>query len=384
MPAAYDDMRYFQETEAMWGYSLQELVSPINSENPVGGSLRHNGVYSEIKEARRYDDASLPQGVWAHELKKADWQRVSHIAADAIAGKSKDLQLAVWLLEAQIHEYGFHGIAPCICLMRILCERFWNELYPKIEEGDLEYRTNVISWINEKLPPVLSLIPITASGRDEGEYHWSDWEMALRNEQLRESKRIGTEKNQEPVLQSIYMAVSATSTEFYIDLYNDLILALYQIELLSKLLDDLCAEHAPSLQLMLGLLDDIRLMTEGELIKRGVQFETQEESPIEIGDPINTEVRDIPIYNNEKTNGFKPDHQIIDNRATAYAALEDIAAYLLKEDPHSPVPYLIRRAIVWGKMNTSELYHELFVKHQGKITIFDILGVMEQKNSGQN
>lgn len=392
MSADYNDLYFFQEVERMWGCSLQNLITPIETENPAGVSLRHNGIYSEIKEARRYDDSSLPLGVWSHELKKADWGRVSEIAVHALANKSKDLQLTVWLLEAQVHEYGFHGIAPCIYLMRLLCEKFWTDLYPKIEEDDLEYRTNAISWINEKLVPVLRLIPITASDRDEGEYSWSDWEMALRNEQLRDSKRISADEMQGPKMQSVHMAIAATSTEFYVAVYNDLVLALYHIELFEKVLDDFCGEYAPSLQAVVDLLGNILLMSETELFKRGVQFEEPAtiETPYE--ESIHGDARASIHENansNESVQGLATTHsigqnQFLNSRATAYAVLEEVADYLLRENPHSPVPYLIRHAVQWGNMDTSELYQELFVKSQGKIDIFDILGVEEHKRSAKS
>lgn len=47
----------------------------------------------------------------------------------------------------------------------------------------------------------------------------------------------------------------------------------------------------------------------------------------------------------------------------------------MRDDPHSPVPYLILKGIEWGNLNTAELYQELFVQYQGQLNIFEILGL---------
>jgi len=41
----------------------------------------------------------------------------------------------------------------------------------------------------------------------------------------------------------------------------------------------------------------------------------------------------------------------IESREQAYRILGEVADYLERTEPHSPTPYLIRRAISWGEMN---------------------------------
>ena len=49
----------------------------------------------------------------------------------------------------------------------------------------------------------------------------------------------------------------------------------------------------------------------------------------------------------------------IQSREDAYARLAEISAFLSQLEPHSPVPYLLQRAIAWGSMSLSELLPEL-------------------------
>ncbi|MET0617436.1 MAG: hypothetical protein ABWZ54_06665, partial [Luteibacter sp.] len=68
---------------------------------------------------------------------------------------------------------------------------------------------------------------------------------------------------------------------------------------------------------------------------------------------------------------------MIAERRRAYAVLQDIAEFLARIEPHSPVPYLLRRAVLWGELNSAELYHEIFVKGGGRIDMLDVLGIAD-------
>jgi len=78
--------------------------------------------------AARDDDA--PQGEWRIERKTADFPLVIKLTSDALANKSKDLQLAVWLTEALLKQEGFSGFRAGFNFIQNLLETFWDGLYP--------------------------------------------------------------------------------------------------------------------------------------------------------------------------------------------------------------------------------------------------------------
>ena len=47
------------------------------------------------------------------------------------------------------------------------------------------------------------------------------------------------------------------------------------------------------------------------------------------------------------------------NRARTYAALTAIAEHLQRLEPHSPTPYLLMRAVRWGKMSLTDVLEEI-------------------------
>lgn len=365
--------------------SLDALIAPIDASMPAGKSVRGNGVYSAIEQARRKDDASLPMGAWEHDLKRADWDKVSVVAVNALAHKSKDLQLAGWLLEAQINKTGFAGIAACMVLINSLCERYWDDMYPQPENGDLEYRANIIHWVNEKLLAAVRMVPLTATGQDHS-FTWADWEQARRNEQVRATM---SQRDQDTIegatLKEMAAAMSATSTDAYNWLHQMLTESLEAMEILGKTLDRLFGTDAPSLSTLYDLLDQIRLLAESELHKRGVRPAPPLEIQASEGTlPVTTNESDpLTIHKNEGVyrDGGKAltdaaaGNCPVRDRADAYARLTEAAEFLMQIEPHSPAPYLVVRAIEWGRMNTAELYQELFLRLGGQLNIFHMLGL---------
>jgi len=73
---------------------LDTLLAPLADQARCGPSLLHDPVFDAIREARREDDASLPQGVWTAPLKKADWPAVTRLCTQVLATRSKDVQVA--------------------------------------------------------------------------------------------------------------------------------------------------------------------------------------------------------------------------------------------------------------------------------------------------
>jgi type VI secretion system protein ImpA len=51
---------------------VEELLQPIPGDNPAGESLRYQGTYDRIADARREDDPILSQGIYKSNLKRAD------------------------------------------------------------------------------------------------------------------------------------------------------------------------------------------------------------------------------------------------------------------------------------------------------------------------
>src|SRR3972149_5877290 len=167
---------------------IEKILAPIPGANPAGEDLRYSQIYEDIKEARRADDP-LDRGAWQHDMKTSDWDKVIKVAVDALIKKTKDVQIAAWLSEALITTDGFDGLATGMKIVYGFLKDYWDHVYPKIEDGDMEFRAAPLEFMNEKLVTLIKGIPITDSKVTSG-YTYLKWQ---------ESRSVGYEadtKNQ--------------------------------------------------------------------------------------------------------------------------------------------------------------------------------------------
>lgn len=348
------------------GVALSTLLAPIDPEAPAGASLRSGGVYQAITQARRADDRTLPLGAWDHELKRADWDRVSKVAVDALSGQSKDLQVAAWLLEAQINKNGFAALSAALHLMQQLCHNYWDELYPAADAAaGLDHRANIFRWMNQKLLPALRQAPL-AGVAPGPRYAYADWERARRQDQ----QRLDPDSKEGASSAELALAISATPTAFYVAMEHDLDAALAALDELTATIAPRFGAGTPSLSGFEGVLKQIRTLVVAELHRRGVRAPAP--APV-------IAATAAPVADAAPAMAPGPMAAVADairDREHAYAQLELVADFLLRIEPHSPVPYLLHRAATWGQMNASQLYQELFLRLGGQLNIFaDVMGL---------
>jgi type VI secretion system ImpA family protein len=286
------------------------------------------------------------------------------------------LQLAVWLLEAWLHLNGFAGVTAGVTLLRRLCETCWRDLHPAIAADDLEARTSPLTWVNEKLSLKLKTIPLSRPQTGDAiPYSWADWESACRLENLgRKNARLLLDADAEgKVTQATFMgSVMLTPLDFYVELLHDVQRAMEATTALRQLLDSLCGRHAPSLvqyqQTLITiqhLIRDIVQQRGAEVPKEIISFDT--ESP---------ETTQAPAAQSASLSSSGP----IRSRDEAYQRLAEVADYLLKTEPHSPTPYLIKRAVTWGCMPLTELLREVVRDERDLVEIYTLLGVRQERD----
>ena len=368
------------------GVSLTELLAPIG-EDKVGESVRHNGVYFNIKEARDSDDPTLPLGVWTHDLKTANWHQVKQLALSALAEKSKDLQLGVWLFEASIHINGFDGIAPAALLIKELCEEYWPTMHPQMVDDDIEYRTNPLNWLNDKLTPILKQTPITLAQLDGEEYSWNDWETAQHYEKLNNQQQV-TSKWDGPTPKAFKQRLGATGSDDLLKLIWNIEDGIQALDNLQEWLDDCCGSDSPNLADMNNLLNQIFEMVGTELQRRGISATLKQDQLMAAGESEQADGNDESAGDDNSAGGNnggsggggnRSNSEILD-RTDAFVSLRKAAEFLMKDNPHSPVPYLVYTACEWGEKSAPDLYQELFLIKGGQLNIFEMMGLeVDQK-----
>jgi type VI secretion system protein ImpA len=331
------------------------LLNPIPGTRPTGEDVRYTGDYESITEARREDNAALPRGVWQRELKRADWASVERLCTETLAARAKDLQVAAWLCEARVRLQGFAGLARGLDLLGGLCERFWPDLHPTIEEHDLAGRIAPLEWLNDKLPELLRSLPVVTSVTDPDEqFSWTDYVNAQRLETVRQRDPKSAERAEAAgavTLARFGASRQRTETEALEGAESALNAALRALDGLNSTLQQCCGDEAPGLGGIRSSIEETLGFLAAELADR------QKRTPLAalLRRKVSSPAADPP----SETPHIAAPPQSSRTREEAYHQLAEIADFLLRTEPHSPTPYLIRRAAEWGKMTLPELVEQL-------------------------
>jgi type VI secretion system protein ImpA len=137
----------------------EDLLNPIDGPNPSGVNLRYDPVYDKIKEARREEDHP-PPGMAERDRKVADNSLVIKLTKEVLANKTKDLQLAVWLTEALLKQTGYGGLRDGLALCYGLTDKFWETVYPELEDSDAQARGAPLGFLGTRLEIPLKMVPV--------------------------------------------------------------------------------------------------------------------------------------------------------------------------------------------------------------------------------
>ena len=349
------------------------LLKPLDGSRPCGRSLLYEPIYDNIREARTHEEDNLPQGIWKRDLKKADWQRVEDLCCQALSGETKDLQIAVWLSEAWLQQYGLQGFLKGLELIRRLTSTFWEGIYPELNKDDPEYRLAPFVWLDDKLLESLNLLAVTLPSDQGGKsYHFEDWQRAQQQDHIKKRTQ-GTGKAEAPTLSLMALKKSQnlTPTSFYKDMGKNLKKCLEELQILETLI----ASQEPNypgflshlrtkLQAILAFVDVILKNRPGDLAETTAQEGSAENTPCE-------KASDLLLRGGKIT-----------SREHAYQRLAEAADFLARLEPHSPTPYLVRRAITWGSMSLVDLLQEIVNDPNDYRHIMTLLG--QKSKTGPN
>jgi type VI secretion system protein ImpA len=329
------------------------LLNPIPGDNPSGKNLRYDPVYDKIREARREEEA-LPQGDWSRDIKKADYPLVIKLATDVLSNKSKDLQIAAWLTEALIFREHVTGMREGLGLLQGFVEKFWDTMYPEIEDDDLEIRAAPLAWVGSRLDLAVRRLPLTKSKLDLFKYQESrrvgyekdcegnDAKTAARNAAIEEKKCTAEDFDE---------AVQATGDAYYEKLSVNLLTTFESLQALESLCDEKFGRDAPNFGNLRTALEEVQ-----DMVKQYYKPAVDEPEPV-----TEESIEDVQEEAAESVAAETPAAASVPSKKRAVSAepvdrddaiqrVSAIAGFLRRESPQNPVPYLLLRAARWGEL----------------------------------
>ncbi|MDH0747857.1 type VI secretion system protein TssA [Pseudomonas sp. GD03842] len=357
--------------------SMTELTAPINGGS--GEDLSFSTLFDQVKEARRADPDYLTQGDWQTDLKSSDWDMTITLAAQGLAKQSKDLMLVAWLSEALAHKYHFVGITFGLTLAERILQRFWDDLFPALDEG-LEERAARLAWLKTTLADVVGGLPIT-QGDQFGLLRY-DESRHIENLALQNQQAMRTALDEGKINAEIFQrSVVLTETEHFLRKAAEINDSLHACRQLQATADRLFGHEAPSFAGLSEILSRAAQLAEKLLKDRGVELnpaapaepsqpEALSADPVPAGPAMTTPIKDTataPLRTTPLT------------RDEAFTLLAGVAQFFKQTEPQSPVPYLIERAIKWGNMPLEGWLNDVIKDSSVVDGIRDVLGTKEPK-----
>lgn len=314
--------------------NLDDLLAPIAEDNPAGDAVPFD-TRGDLERFRKEvtEDTAGPDD----PARPPDWPRVARIATQTLTTTSKDLQVAARLTEALTRTDGFPGLAQGMALLRRMIEECWDRLHPSVEDGDLEVRAGPFNWLADGdrgawFPNTVRGVALV-DGPDGG-YGWRHWRQA------QDGKGVTREE--------FDRAVGKATREHCQAMFDALDRTLKDFTALGKVLGEKIGPAAPAMTDLRAALTDTHTLAKQLLQLKGPapSAEVAEEGEEQAATGTGGDARGSAA-------------RAVATRAEVYRKLGEAADLLQQLEPHSPIPYLVRKAVELGGLPFPQLMKAL-------------------------
>ncbi|MCD9029081.1 type VI secretion system protein TssA [Luteimonas sp. BDR2-5] len=330
---------------------ISEWLKPIRDDAPCGDDVSFSDTFDRIREARRADDPNLSQGDWEHELKVANWREVITLAGRMLGEQSKDLQAAAWLGEALIAQHHLDGAIAAFELLAALQEQYWDGLYPLVDDGDLDERAAKIAWFRDY--GTLALLGLKL-GEGEGGYTLADWQVSrdvdnlARQDANAHEQALGEGK---PSGEMFDKAIDANPDGVLLAWHERIALALEAFGRFKAVSDAKLGNAGPSLAKLEDQLKRLQQIVTRAARAKGLIADSAaagagtgaDDEAAAADGTLPAPAAPAPVGGalNLSTGG-------VASKAAVVRSLVEIAAWFRRVEPHSPVSFLLDRAVAWA------------------------------------
>jgi type VI secretion system protein ImpA len=323
---------------------IEALIAPIPGDEPAGSGVPLP-VREELDQARKEIDPAdfdPEDPMRPTDAKWAEWPRIVDMCQEILVESSKDLMIVARLTEALVKVHGFAGLRDGLSLFHRLVDQAWDRLRPVIEEpDDLEARATAFNWLDDpdrgsRFPTTVRLIPILPGGEGKVNLSWMEWN------QSRKGKGGLT-------AEAFDLAINAVPRAACALVFEDLEETVAVFQQLCEQLNARMGQVAPGLTSLRQAVFECRTLAKQILDRKGpaAEAETSEEGATEGS-----------AEEGGGGGGFSIG-RAMQSRAQVYARLAEAADLLGQLEPHSPIPYLIRRAVQLGDLSFPDLIKAL-------------------------
>jgi type VI secretion system protein ImpA len=341
-------------------------------------------VLDEIKEARRSDDPTLAQGDWVRDLKTANWNAVISICENLLQKRTKDLQIIAFYAEASARKNGFSGLATGLQVLEGSLDRFWESLFPTLEDGP-EERISRLEWLDATVGDAvrdLPMLPASAGG-----HSWSKWQ------ESREVENLGL-KNPELKAEAIQAgklsgeafdkAVKQAGSSWFKQIHPEILAAQQACTAIIARLDQCLGADAPSMERLKAAIEGCDALARNlrgkfeALPPQGADPAPAAPAPRAKEAAAATAAPQPFPQQGPPASPYPDPEAALRARVQAIDQLRQVATYFRTYEPHSPVAPLVERAARWGEMNLESWLTEVVPDETVLTTLKTLLDFREE------
>ncbi|QEL14128.1 type VI secretion system protein TssA [Limnoglobus roseus] len=345
---------------------VEPLLAPINGDDPAGGRpsiLERNKLkeYQEDFDPERDLSAEERQDPRLSEKQKTvpQWDKIIQFGTQFLGKSGKELSVALAMTEALTKKFKFAGLRDGLKLLKGLCDECWDRMHPIIENpddpDDVEGRVMPFTYIDDEVKTPFfpaSVRGITLLNTTGGE------PISFLSCQSFDPKR--PPKVSQDDFRAAVAAAGPDQVAQLRLLDEDITESLSILQGLVAALDARAGSNAPGLGSLRKALQDCQTMTREALRLRGGEAPAAADAPAS-GDAFggDSPAAAAPTAMVGGGSGGGVNVGAIRSRDELYVRLNELTNLLEKFDPHSPVPFMIRRAMEMRDMKFPELVDRL-------------------------
>jgi type VI secretion system protein ImpA len=308
--------------------NIDDYLKDIDSESVCGDDLEYDPEFMVLEQEIK-GKPEQQMGETIIEAEPPNWRDIKK-RSEALLSRTIDLRILICYLRALIALDGFSGLQDGLTLITALVEKRWDSLHPQMDQEEDNDPTERISIFlslcdHETILWPLQLTPLLES-KSFGRFNFREISIAL-------GKSAAT-SNENQVSQSTIDGAVQDSELSHLQLtFQAVTASLDNINQLEKLLTDYVGvSEAPSFADLRSFLQEIKafLMSSLEIRGGGDELITEENS---------SDGKVVAVTSIKSISG------VINNNQDVIKTLNLVCDYYRKNEPSSPVPMLVERAI---------------------------------------
>jgi type VI secretion system protein ImpA len=356
---------------------LAPLLAPIGDDAPTGVNLRDvsdgsdyfrlKDLCTDAREAERRVERGDPDASPGEARRM--WERAASDLQSALATRTKDLELAAWLIEALVRGHGFAGLRDGFRLVAGLVNTHWDALHwiraDYLDEAEPGAKGQAIASLNGEgaegaLLAPMRRVPITPAAAP-GPFAFWQVEAATRRGDLSEIEAVVRETDPDEAKNPFYPVLLADIAGAQAALS----------EMTEAFREKMGSGTMPPTSQLREALETIAATVRriaGPLAEvPGEAAEAGGEGVAAAGTPTGAPA------SGGRAGTARPG--TFETREQAFAMLLAVAKFFRDREPHSPLSYTLEEAVRRGRMPLPELLSELLGDNETRNRLLSAAGI---------